>query len=223
MKELSVFIDESGDFDLKSAHSPFYIFTLVFHDQSIDINHDIKQLDQHLDEKKFKYHAIHTAPLIRKEPPYQNYSIEDRKVLFNQMYHFTRQTNIQYKSFCYVKKNYEHKDKLISTMARDLSSFLRENLPYYYSFDKIKIYYDNGQNEISNILNISFNTLFSDVEIKRVNPIDYKLFQVADFICTVELLSKKYDENILSNSEKHFFKNLKEIKTIIKTIRKKTY
>ena len=143
MKELSVFIDESGDFDLKSAHSPFYIFTLVFHDQSIDINHDIKQLDQHLDEKKFKYHAIHTAPLIRKEPPYQNYSIEDRKVLFNQMYHFTRQTNIQYKSFCYVKRNYEHKDKLISTMARDLSSFLRENLSYYCSFDKIKIYYDN--------------------------------------------------------------------------------
>lgn len=33
MKELSVFIDESGDFGAYEPHSPYYIITMVFHDQ----------------------------------------------------------------------------------------------------------------------------------------------------------------------------------------------
>jgi len=37
MKELSVFVDESGDFGPSEYHSPYYIVTLVFHDQSADI------------------------------------------------------------------------------------------------------------------------------------------------------------------------------------------
>ena len=38
MKELSVFIDESGDFGEYSYHAPFYIVTMVFHNQKVDIN-----------------------------------------------------------------------------------------------------------------------------------------------------------------------------------------
>lgn len=37
MKELSIFIDESGDFGEYSFHAPFYIFTMVFHDQKAEI------------------------------------------------------------------------------------------------------------------------------------------------------------------------------------------
>jgi len=43
IKELSVFIDESGDFGIFESHSPFYIVTLVFHDQSIDITANINE------------------------------------------------------------------------------------------------------------------------------------------------------------------------------------
>ena len=32
MKELSIFIDESGDFGSYEPHSPFYIITMVFHE-----------------------------------------------------------------------------------------------------------------------------------------------------------------------------------------------
>ena len=45
LKELSVFIDESGDFGQYKIHSPFYIVTLVFHDQSINITENINQLN----------------------------------------------------------------------------------------------------------------------------------------------------------------------------------
>ncbi len=37
MKELNIFIDESGDFGEYATHSPFYIITMVFHEQNEDI------------------------------------------------------------------------------------------------------------------------------------------------------------------------------------------
>ena len=46
VKELSVFIDESGDFGEYASHSPYYIITMVFHDQSIPITEAVHRLDQ---------------------------------------------------------------------------------------------------------------------------------------------------------------------------------
>ena len=45
MKELSVFVDESGDFGEYDFRAPFYILSLVFHDQRIDINDDLAFLE----------------------------------------------------------------------------------------------------------------------------------------------------------------------------------
>lgn len=38
---LSVFIDESGDFGSYDYHAPYYLVTMVLHDQSIDISANI--------------------------------------------------------------------------------------------------------------------------------------------------------------------------------------
>ena len=43
-KILSVFIDESGDFGFIKGASKYYLITLVFHKQSIDINSNIEKL-----------------------------------------------------------------------------------------------------------------------------------------------------------------------------------
>ena len=48
MKELSIFIDESGDFGQTVNQSPYYIVTLLFHDQSDDITENITRLKQWL-------------------------------------------------------------------------------------------------------------------------------------------------------------------------------
>ena len=42
----------------------------------------------------------------------------------------------------------------------------------------IKVYYDKGQIELNVILSTVFNTLFDNVEFKKVHPEDYRLFQV---------------------------------------------
>ncbi len=38
MAALSIFVDESGDFGTYSPHSPYYIVTMLFHDQNYDVN-----------------------------------------------------------------------------------------------------------------------------------------------------------------------------------------
>ena len=55
------------------------------------------------------------------------------------------------------------------------------------------------------ILNILFNTMFVNVEVRKVSPVDYKLFQVADLICTLEHIKAKIDTGQFSNSEEEFF------------------
>ena len=39
LRELSVFIDESGDFGDYCFHSPYYIIAMIFHNQSTDIQY----------------------------------------------------------------------------------------------------------------------------------------------------------------------------------------
>ncbi|MDO4920534.1 MAG: hypothetical protein Q4E64_01720 [Phascolarctobacterium sp.] len=48
MKELSVFIDESGDFGAYEPHSPYYIITMVFHVQDSLIEAAIMNLEKEL-------------------------------------------------------------------------------------------------------------------------------------------------------------------------------
>ena len=49
MSELSIFVVESGDFGEYAKHSPYYVLTMVFHDQSTDLSKQISILDEYLD------------------------------------------------------------------------------------------------------------------------------------------------------------------------------
>lgn len=48
VKELSIFIDESGDYGEYQHHSPYYIISMVFHDQSILIDDPVRKLNREL-------------------------------------------------------------------------------------------------------------------------------------------------------------------------------
>ena len=41
-KILSVFIDESGDFGPYENHAPYYLVSMILHNQNIDISENIK-------------------------------------------------------------------------------------------------------------------------------------------------------------------------------------
>jgi len=96
-------------------------------------------------------------------------------------------------------------------MSRDISSFIKENLAFFQSFERVIVYYDGGQKEITTIVNTVLNALL-EAEVRRVRPSDYRLFQAADMICTLELLAKKADEGKLSKSEKAFFGSPRDLR-----------
>ena len=93
---LSCFIDEAGDFGEYEPHSPYYIVSLVTHDQSESIQSEISSLDSYLSSLGFSNHALHTGPLIRRESTYIGMNMEDRKKLFNLLFRFTRKIPIKF-------------------------------------------------------------------------------------------------------------------------------
>ena len=46
MKELSVFIDESGDFGELKDRPAYYLVSRIFHDQKYNIDNEVTQLEQ---------------------------------------------------------------------------------------------------------------------------------------------------------------------------------
>ncbi len=46
MKELSIFIDESGDFGEVKERPAYYLVTFVFHDQKEDIRQQVLKLEE---------------------------------------------------------------------------------------------------------------------------------------------------------------------------------
>ena len=66
MKELSIFVDESGDFGEFDHRAPYYIISLVFHDQSNDID-DLRNLESEMINIGWPEHCFHAGPIIRSE------------------------------------------------------------------------------------------------------------------------------------------------------------
>lgn len=65
MRELSIFIDESGVFGPLEKHSPFYIVSFVLHDQSDDITSHLDKIHTGLMARGLDADPpIHTGPLI---------------------------------------------------------------------------------------------------------------------------------------------------------------
>ena len=224
MKELSVFIDESGDFGKYSAHSPYYIITMVFHEQEQDITHEIKKLDYELHQLGLSNHCIHTGPIIRQEENYQYMQIKERRRIFNKLIAFVKQCNIKYKAFYIDKKHILGVEEAMDKLAKSIGVFIQQNYDKFIIYDCVKIYYDNGQVEVSRILSSVFRTLLVKVEIKKVMPLDYKLFQVADLFCTLELVRLKLEYNKLSKSEMLFFGNARDLKkNYLKPLGKKLF
>ena len=224
MKELSIFVDESGAFGPCETHSPFYIVTLVFHDQSIDISANLIRLREAMIQRGLPEYTVHAGPLIRRDDEYREFNIEERRKIFNSLFHFIRMVDITYHTIVVEKKQLIDDIGLLVRITKQLSIFLYEHISTLTTYDRIVLYYDYGQRELTRILVSVFNTVLNNVEFKKVSPADYKLFQVADMLCTIELLALKIERSMLSKSELFFFTSARKLtKSYIRAIRKKRH
>jgi len=188
MNVLSIFVDESGDFGPYSKHSPYYIVSMVSHNQSQDIKEDINRLNSELEKIGYYNHVIHTEPLIRKEEDYTNLTPNERRLLFSKIYYFALKTKIKYKTFIVNKSECNNEIELEAKVAKQLSRFVKDNITMFLSYDKVILYYDNGQRQLNSILNTLFASELNNYEVRKAYQKDYRLSQVADLMCTLRLL-----------------------------------
>ena len=211
VKHLSVFINESGVFGPYETHSPFYIVTMVFHDQSKDITDNINHLNTRISQSGLPDYTIHAGPLVRREAEYDNLSLLDRKRIFNILYNFVRTADITYHTITIEKKQLANELDLHIRLSKQLSMFLIEHLERLLSYDRIVLYYDYGQIELTKILVSVFSAVLKNVDFRKISPSNYKLFQAADMLCTLELLAEKEARKMLSKSELTFFSSAKNL------------
>ena len=222
MKELSIFIDESGDFGEVKERPSYYLVTFVFHNQDNSIEQQVSKLEESVRTAGFDVEYIHTGPVIRREEVFSGYSIDERRKLLYKMLNFVNSCPISYLTVVVDRKEATDKIALSGKLAKAINISMSQHQEFFGSFDKIIVYYDNGQTELSAILNAVFSIQFSNVEFRKAEPQRYRLLQTADFICSMELLRIKRGEKRLSKSEEKFFYKPQELtKTFLKSIEKK--
>ena len=222
MKELSIFIDESGDFGEVMDYPSYYLVTFVFHDQKNSIHQQVTKLEESIKNSGFNIEYIHTGPLIRRENVFEGYTIDERRKLLYKMLNFFNTCPITHFTVAVNRKEAFNKVELSGKLAKAIYGAISARQDYFANYEKVIVYYDNGQDELSSILNAVLSICFSNVEFRKAEPQKYRLLQVADFICSMELIRIKKDEKRLSKSEEKFFYKPQELKkTFLKSIDKK--
>ena len=205
---LSVFVDESGNFHHPDLESRFYIVGMVFHDQSVDIAAEIARLERSDSEIGLQGHCFHAGPLIRREKNYSMLSRELRGRIFSRMMTFARRVDYRYHCLSVDKKFIDSADQILVRLKTDLADFIEKRREFMASLEHLKIYYDCGQSPVTHMLHEVFeNGLGRDVEFaNNVKPSRYRMFQLADLICTLHLIELKLRAGVkLSKSENQFF------------------
>ena len=221
MKELNIFIDESGDFGVNDNASDLYVVSIVFHSSLNNIEPFLNALNKRLNKLQFTK-MIHAADLIRHKGDYKNLSIDQRRKIFTAIYQFGRKSPIKLKSII-VNKKYTDTYKLLKKqLTMELNESISNNLKYFQKFDKIIIYYDNGQSQLTSIL----EDIFKDFNISFINDFDKtkeKLFQVADMLTFIDKYYYKFKHKLyISKNEKIFFENM-EMRKLLKELKSKRF
>lgn len=214
-KILSVFVDESGNFGYPDSVSRFYVVALVFHDQFKSIDTAVKDLDLAFRDMGISHHYFHAGPMIRREKGYEFMDWDFRRKIFSRIMAFARKVDFRF-ACLFVDKHYvDSAGAIKQKLETQLRELLDKNAAYIGDFDRLKIYYDCGQAEVTKILHeILEERLARRIEFAQgVIPQKYKMFQIADLMCTIKLIEKKINLGLhLTESEERFFGGARDFK-----------
>ena len=138
---------------------------------------------------------------------------EDRRRILGRMMSFIRKADFSYACFALDKKFLSGDTALHDILLQQLVRFLVENANDFNSYAHLKIYYDDGQPEVKSLLREAFAMYASRTEfVGEVHPENYRLFQAADTLCTLELMRLKLKSGErLSRSEFEFFNGIQNL------------
>lgn len=164
---------------------------------------------------------IHLAYLVAKRGDYSHFNLEKRKSIFWTIFYFSSKLKVKIRTVIIDKKYINKKYQLNVALAREINKLINDNKKFLERFDKIVIYYDNGQEILGTIIDALFSC-FSNVERRiKFDHTRKRLFQVSDMLTVVDKLDYKRKNNIpFTKSEKYFF-NGKDFRHIINLLNKK--
>lgn len=220
MKRLNIFVDETGEFGFGKGSSELYGVSFTFHNQDDDILFELNKLNYRL--AKIGYTGmIHMADLIAKRGDYSRFSIVTRKRIFKALFHFSRRINAKYYTIIVNKKYIENIVTLKSQLLNKINKMINEHEKYFNKFDKIIMYYDNGQEMLATILKSAFLWYDSFEHRVQFDHQQKRLFQVSDMLTSIDKLDYKYKNKMsFAKSEKYFFTD-DEIRKILQELNKK--
>lgn len=82
---------------------------------------------------------------------------------------------------------------------------IRDGNKYFSHFTSLIVHYDNGQLELSKVLQTCFLNSFDDVSFIETKQEEEPLMQAADLICTFETINSKIEDGRLTKSDLDFF------------------
>lgn len=204
MKELSVFCDESG---IQEGGSKYYLVTVVVHNQSNSLTDTLDLYEQSLMRRGLPDIPFHATPLMRGYDQYSGFDMETRKKLLVSFGVLVQRLPIKYKSFVFKSREFKTVDALQTQLRRKLVNFLFDEISFLQLFDVVKVYYDNGQAAVTAALHAAIEYVLSkDVPLYRDSDYrEYRLAQVADYLCEIELAAVKYENHDETNTDIKFF------------------
>ncbi len=208
---LSIFVDESGNLSSQNDSSRFFLLCLLLHNQSDSIADLVTKFDLELDRLGLTNLCFHAGPIIRHEDGYEYMNWQLRNRIFSLMMAFARKAQFKFRCICVDKKFISSEQQLLERLASGVGTFFSV-LP---AAEMTKVYYDCGQTPITNLLHEVFQARFGEAcqFVQGVKPANYRLFQVADLICTVSLIAAKTEAGMpLTKSEDKFFGGLRRFK-----------
>ena len=190
MRSADIFIDESGDFGQFDAKCPYYIVTLVRHYSDEPVISHIGDLEYRLSMLGFGDMPIHTSPAIRGEDAYFGIDLAIRRKILSCFSFFLRKCPLAYKTIAVEKKPGMGMEALSAELSVAIDDFLSKvdgSLPS--GAGGVSVVYDRGQPQLAKILMDSFSRRLLSVRHFKSLPVYARLFQAADFACTIERIN----------------------------------
>ena len=123
-----------------------------------------------------------------------------------------------------IDKRYsDNKMVLRRQLSSEINKMIRIYKDFFDKFDKIVLYYDNGQETLGIVLDSIFSQ-FDGFEHKvNFNHKEKRLFQVSDMLTYIDKYDYKYKNKLkFAKVEMYFFTN-DEIRKILKELNKKRF
>ena len=121
MRELNVFVDESGEY---GRESKYYLVTLVFHDQSEDVLIIIGRYERSLLLADLPNIPFHASPLMNGHDDYCDMAMATRKRLLASFYVMLQSMPVRYRTLSYVNSAIGDEATLESRLSRDITALL---------------------------------------------------------------------------------------------------